>query len=185
MYVFAYGSLMCPASLLGSLPDVALDECVPARCAGFTRTFDVAFPNDGSQPDKAYFDERGGRPEHVLFANLADDGGVANGVCVPVREEDLGVLHDRERRYELVDVSDRVVGYPGVPGPAGEVLAFLGRAEFRALERAATGVVPRSYAAAVESGAMYWDGRVPGFFDDYAASTRPGPLATLARVDYL
>lgn len=183
-FVFAYGSLLSPASLRGTLPEVSLDACVPARCAGFTRAFDVAFPNDGSQPDKAYFDDRGERPPFVLFANLAEeDSAVVNGVCVPVSDRDLDRLRDRERRYALCDVSQSVAGYAG-SRLTGEVLAFLGRPEFRTGDHVSGAAAPHSYVSSMVGGAAFWDRRAPGFHRDFLSSTRPARVAPLTRVDY-
>ena len=70
MYVFAYGSLLSRASLSTTLPEVSPAQCVPALLDGYERTFDVAFPNDGSQPDKIYRRDGGTDPAVVLFANL-------------------------------------------------------------------------------------------------------------------
>jgi cation transport regulator ChaC len=183
-YVFAYGSLLSPASLRGTLPDVQLEACVPARCAGFTRAFDVAFPNDGSQPDKAYFDQRGRRPPFVLFADLAEEEDVVvNGVCVPVSDTDLHQLRDRELRYRLCNVSESVVDYAG-SGLRAEVLTFLGRPEFRTGDHVTDAVAPHSYVSTMVSGAAFWDRRAPGFHEDFLASTRAAPVAPLTRVDY-
>ena len=98
-YVFAYGSLLSPASLARTLPNTRLTDVVGARLTGFVRTFDVAFPNDGSQGDKAYFDPSGGRPSHVLFANVvaSSAGEAVNGVLVPMGPGDIALLVNRER----------------------------------------------------------------------------------------
>ncbi len=93
LYVFAYGSLLSPVSLLSTLPDVDLDELVPASLVGHERVFDVAFPNDGSQPDKQYHDARGDRPPYVLFANISPrPESSVNGVLVPVDDSRLQSL---------------------------------------------------------------------------------------------
>lgn len=135
MYVFAYGSLMDPASLRRTLPRVALGGCRPARCVGYQRSFSVAFPNDGSQGDKAYLDATGRRPPVVLFCDLqpldgpgrddragvlcsaeavdpgtefGSDVGAVDGVCVPVDAQALDALRRRERRYDLVELTASV-----------------------------------------------------------------------------
>jgi hypothetical protein len=58
---------MDPESLSRTLPEVDLAACVPAMCRDYLRSFSVAFPNDGSETDKAYFDPRGG-PRRGYFA---------------------------------------------------------------------------------------------------------------------
>jgi cation transport regulator ChaC len=187
VHVFGYGSLMSPASLAATLPHVALQDCVPGRLAGHVRTFDVAFPNDGSQPDKAYVAPEGHRPPEVLFANLrrADPGSAVNGLLIPATDEDLARLRERELRYQLVDVTDQASPYPQWGDRRGGVVAFVGRDRF-------TGPVgpdarlPEAYLRAVEDGAMYWEQRCPGFLADFVASTRaprPSRVAALERID--
>jgi len=70
VYVFGYGSLLEPASLHRTVPAVSLHSCLPAKAEGYLRAFDVAFPNDGTQVDKAYYAADGTRPARVLLANL-------------------------------------------------------------------------------------------------------------------
>ncbi len=196
-HVFAYGSLLLPESLARTLPGVDPDDCVPARCRGRRRTFGVAFPNGGSQPDKAYLDADGRRPAHVLFATLVPTGvgpvdgvGVVdgaravNGACIPVCADDLAALRDRERRYSLVDVTARVRPYPGHRPLHGPVLAFVGRPQFTRPEDVAAGVAPHEYVESIERGAVHWEGRCAGFLADFAASTEPpAAVAALIRVD--
>ena len=178
-HVFAYGSLLQPDSLSRTLPTADLTACVPARCTGMTRAFDVAFPNDGSQSDKAYFEPNGRRPPFVLFANLAASDGFANGVCIPVSAADLAILADRERRYSPVDVTELIDPYPGWNLPPGEVLAFLGRPQFRG----SAGVVPAAYIRSVLDGGAHWDAVCPGFLKDLHSTIPMAPTAELTRVD--
>ena len=95
MYVFAYGSLLNPASLSRTLPELSPAQCVPARLDGYERAFDVAFPNDGSQPDKIYRRDRGTDPALVLFANIRPTRGriAVNGILIPVQRAALERLH--------------------------------------------------------------------------------------------
>ncbi|GAA4405042.1 gamma-glutamylcyclotransferase family protein [Tsukamurella soli] len=186
-FVFAYGSLMSPASLRATLRDCAIDGCIPARCRGFRRTFGVAFPNDGSESDKAYLDDRGGRPPVVLFSDLtADEGDRVNGVCIPVGEPDLDLLRSRELRYNLRDVTDAVCPYPGFR-LVGTVSAFVGAERFTRPEDVRRGVLSAGYAATIDDGARHWDRTSPGFFADYLSSTdaaAPGRIVRLTRVDH-
>lgn len=189
VYVFAHGSLLFPESLARTLPDVSLDRCVPARCHGFRRTFGVAFPNDGSQADKAFFEPDGHRPRYVVFGDLVPAPGCkVNGVCVPVDEAALGMLARRERRYTTVEVTDRVTPYPGGEAPVGNVVAFVGRPEFTRPEHIDQGVVPRDYVETILRGASHWESVCGGFEEDLRASTDLPPaerLRDLTRVDYL
>lgn len=187
MFVFAYGSLMDPDSLARTLPEVSVADCVPAVCRGRVRTFGVAFPNDGSQPDKAYVDADGRRPEVVLMCELSGvpDAWV-NGVCVPVGTRELAALEHRERRYLLTDLTGFVAPYAGAGVITGPVLAFVGRAEFTSARAVARGFVSMGYLRTVQAGAAYWDRAVPGFENDFVATTRmpsARQLRPLTRVD--
>ncbi|WP_277050028.1 gamma-glutamylcyclotransferase family protein [Ruania albidiflava] len=184
-YVFGYGSLLHPESLRRTLSEMDLDACIPARAAGLVRCFDVAFPNDGSQQDKAYYDTDGSRPPRVLLANLRPQTGVsANGVCLPVDADGLDALRARERRYAPRQIA--VEPYPGWPAPEGVVLAFLGQAEFTRPDDVSRGLLSSRYRDLVVTGAQHWEGQVRGFGADFHASTHLPPaeqIHTLQRVD--
>ncbi|MEE6274547.1 hypothetical protein V2J56_14450 [Georgenia sp. MJ206] len=177
MHLFAYGSLLNPVSLSASLGDVATQGCAPASCSGLRRHFGVAFPNDGSQPDKAYYDAAGARPPVVRFADLRDadandGGGGVNGVCVPVTEAQLEVLTARELRYDLADVTSLVSPYPQpAAGALERVVVFVGKPRFTREDDVARGVVPEAYLSLVLDGVRYWDDRCPGFGADFQRST--------------
>lgn len=170
--VFGYGSLLEPGSLHGTLPEIDLADCVPAIAEGLSRCFSVAFPNDGSQRDKAYFAADGHRPPRILLCDLRPDPGRrANGICIPVGPGELAALRDRERRYMPTDITQFVVPYAGHPAPVGRVLAFLGRTEFTGAEDVARGLLSAAYRDTILAGAAYWDQRVPGFAADFHAGT--------------
>jgi len=186
--VFAYGSLLQPGSLASTVPDVDLDACRPARLHGWLRCFDVAFPNDGSQPDKAFLDPDGHRPPWVLLANLRRGGvgSAVSGLLVEVSVASLERLRRRERRYRLCPVPGALEPYDDSGAIAGEVLTARGRAEFQAEEAVAAGVVARSYVEGILAGAEHWSQRAPGFAADVRASTvfpTSGQIADLKRVD--
>ena len=181
-YLFAYGSLLSPESLLSTLPAVDIDDVVPARLAGHRRVFDVAFPNDGSQPDKAYFDEAGERPPFVLFSNLEPHSAAnTNGVLVPVSDAQLEVLCARERRYDLV-AGTAWTDPASSPLP---VLTFMGAEPFTAPEDVRAGVVAASYLELLMDGALFWEQRHPGFLDEFHSSTQmpADAVVRLRRVD--
>ena len=184
-YVFGYGSLLHPDSLRRTLPEVDLAACVPARAAGLLRCFDVAFPNDGSQQDKAYYDADGSRPARVLLCNLRPSPAAhVNGVCIPVDAAGLDALRVRERRYAPQPIA--VEPYPGWPHPEGEVLAFLGRAEFTRPDDVSRGLLSSRYRDVLVAGAQHWDGHVRSFGADFRESTRFPPaerIRPLQRVD--
>ena len=186
MFVFVYGSLMSPRSLRTVLPDVLLDACIPARCSGHRRTFGVAFPNDGSETDKAYFDASGVRPPIILFCDMPrDQNGWLNGVCVPVDNLGIASLKRRELRYDFVEVTDRVAAYDSSRMSA-PTFAFIGADRYTAPEDLARGVLPQNYLDTVREGATSWESRCPGFLADFDATTQlPGKprIADLRRVD--
>lgn len=187
-YVFAYGSLLNPESLARTVPNARLSAVAGARLVDFVRTFDVAFPNDGSQRDKAYFDDRGRRPPTVLFANVvpSSDGHAANGVLVPLGPGDLSLLVDRERRYEVVDVTESIsLLDPSASAPTS-VCTFVGRERFTRADDVGHGVLSREYLEAIASGVQHWGRAFPGFVNDFRSSTqlpRRIPVRNLVRVN--
>jgi len=185
--VFVYGSLLHPASLQQTVPDVDLDACQPARLPGWQRCFDVAFPNDGSQPDKAFRDAHGDRPPFVLLANLrrGTTGSAVNGLLVEVSSAGLERLRRRERRYRLRTVPGAPDRYDKAP-VLGDILTARGRAEFQGSDDLAAGVAARRYVEDILAGAEYWSVRTPGFAADFHDSTvlpEPGRIVDLERVD--
>ncbi len=188
MYVFAYGSLLSRASLSRTLPEVSPARCVPARVDGYERTFDVAFPNDGSQPDKIYRRDGATDPAVVLFANIRPTRQriAVNGILIPAQRAALERLHVRELRYSLVDVTAGVHVYTPWRRGDGRVVAFTGRSMFTEPTSVQGGVVPREYLTTILDGVEDWERRCPGFSRDFDASTRapaPNRVAALDRVD--
>ena len=194
-YAFAYGSLLDPGSLRSTLASAEIGSLVPTKLRGHVRLWNVAFPNDGSQADKAYYDEERRRPPVVLFLNLscAPEAGperAANGILVPVSEGDRSRLRRREGRYREVDVSDCVEPCPGplegFEPRRHEVIAFVGRDAFTRAEEVGRGVIQRSYLDTVVRGVLFWEERFPGFEAGFRASTRipsGAELMSLRRVD--
>lgn len=188
MYVFSYGSLLDPESLTRTLPEVDLAACVPAMCRDYVRSFSVAFPNDSSQSDKAYFDSRGGRPAVVLFCDIRPAARrQVNGICLPLDDVALEALRRRELRYDLVDVTSLTSPYPAARADlSGRVVTFIGKRQFTQPDDVARGVVSDEYLGTVEGGATYWDQRYPGFADDYRETTESpdrSRVVRLTRVD--
>ena len=187
-YVFVYGSLLSPDSLASTLTPAAVATVVGAHLLGFVRTFTVAFPNDGSQGDKAYFDHAGFRPPYVLFANVvrgrSDEG--TNGVLIPLGPGDLTALTNRERRYELIDVTPRVELLGQTEAVPQSVVTFVGRSEFTDPTCTARGVLSRDYLDTIDDGVRFWDQRYPGFAQAHQTATRVNPatpIRHLTRVD--
>lgn len=178
--VFAFGSLLDPSSLLRTLPAVDLESCWAARLMGHVRTFGVAFPNDASQDDKAYFDGSDRRPPFVLFCDVVRaPRGMVNGIVIPVGDEQLQELRRRELRYEVAEVSGRVVDPSAERKPPEPCVTFVGRPEFTVARDVERGVVPRAYLDSVLRGVDYWERRLPGFATEFRRSTE---LPSWARV---
>ncbi|MBB6390081.1 hypothetical protein [Microbacterium thalassium] len=186
MYVFAYASLLSPASLAATLPGIDPADCVPAWCGDRERTFSVAFPNDGSEPDKEYRDVSGERPEIVRFCDLPPaPGSRVNGICIPVDDARLARLRRRELRYDEVAVHADVSAYADGRMFERDVVAFVGSARYRAAPED-PGVVPRSYLDTALTGARHWDAVAPGFLADFHRTTLmpdPGQVVALTRID--
>ena len=187
-YVFAYGSLLNPESLARTVPSARLSAVVGARLVGFVRTFNVAFPNDGSQGDKAYFDDLGRRPPTVLFANVvpSSDGHAANGVLVPLGPGDLSLLVDRERRYEAVDVTESMSLLDPSAATPTSVCAFVGRERFTRDAEVGHGVLSREYLETIATGVQHWERTYPGFVHHFRSSTQLRqciPIRDLVRVN--
>jgi hypothetical protein len=174
-HVFGYGSLVTSAA-----------RAVVLR--GHRRVWGVAMDNRVAVPGyKVYELPDGTRPPvSVAFLDLEPAAGTAvNGGLLPVDNEALARLDDRERQYERVDVTAAIA-----PAPAagdGPVWAYAGRPEGRA--RVAAGragmadvLVQRAYLETVEAAFAALGG---GALDRYRASTEPPPfpLADLARID--
>jgi cation transport regulator ChaC len=188
MYLFTYGSLMWPESLLRTIPSVKLDKCVPSRLYGYRRNFGVAFPNDGSQQDKAYFYASGQRPPVVLFADLYRiPQGFVNGIVLQVSPDELLRLSRRELRYQLVELDTDVVPLISGRNRLDQVHTFVSLPEFVYSIERHDGIVPHDYEASMLKGGEFWDRRVPGFLAEVRATTDwedPGRVVSLRRVDY-
>jgi len=186
MFVFAYASLLSPGSLRATLPGIDTAEGVPVWCDDWERTFSVAFPNDGSEPDKEYRDADGQRPASVRFCDLTPDpGSRVNGVCIPVDDAALDRLRRRERRYDEVAVHAGIRTYADGSMLPREVVAFVGKPRYRATAREA-GVVPAAYLDTALAGARHWDGVAPGFLDDFHRTTvmpASADVVALTRID--
>ncbi len=165
---------------------------------GYLRRWSVAFPNDGSQADKSYLDQRGKRPGVVLFVNLETHDGEegmreclgANGILIPVEEDRIQQLAGRELRYTLVEITSSIVLYPEFAGRAAapfEVFTFVARPKFTRAHDLKRGVISREYKDTIEAGVQHWDQRAPGFRRDYQRCTIQDPgveVEQLIRVDH-
>lgn len=146
-FLFAYGSLVDPASARQTLlRDV--EALGPARLRGWRRRWTVARDNLASE--KTFASADGALPAFCLGLSLepaAGDQG-ANGVLLPLADEELSRLDLREVRYRRVDVS----GAEDVELPYGaRVYAYLARPEHHAADPPPGSVVIGTYLATVEA----------------------------------
>jgi cation transport regulator ChaC len=132
-WLFAYGSLL-PAG-----------EARPCTLTGWQRSWGVAMDNTVDLPGYKHFvTPAGQRPAlMVAFLSIAPQAGASvNGVALPVADDELPGLDERERNYARVDVTDDIDA-----GLDGRVWAYSGLDTAR--ERLARGL--REGRAAIAS----------------------------------
>jgi hypothetical protein len=181
--VFGYGSLVFDLSFAPTREPAA--EGFVCDLVGFRRGWDIAMDNAVTIPGyKYYVDARSRRRPDVCvtFINLYPDRNAAvNGVAVPMSEEELLRLDERERNYERVEVTDGIR-----PPPTGRVWTYRGDEEARERYRRASAsggaVVSREYYAAVlASFRELGDAEMERF---WRSTDQPAcPLADLVLVD--
>lgn len=131
-WLFAYGSLL-PAR-----------EARPCELTGWRRSWGVAMDNTVDLPGYKHFvTPEGERPAlMVAFLSIAPQAGATvNGVALPVAEDELPGLDERERNYERVEVTEGIA-----PGLTGRVWTYTGLDSAR--ERLALGLRERRAAIA-------------------------------------
>jgi cation transport regulator ChaC len=146
-WVFAYGSLVLPASAAETLGERPGRTAVAAELTGWRRGFTQARDNRACEKTFALTDGR--IPERVLGLNVAPaDGHAVNGVALAVTETELGRLDARELRYDRVAVDTVVAAAEQLAGP---VFTYVAKREHLALEPPPGAVIIRRYLAAVEA----------------------------------
>ena len=105
-FVFGYGSLVAEH-----------ERGHVATLRGHRRVWGVAMDNRRDLPGYKSYRLRadGSRPQiFVAVLDIArDDAAVVAGICMPVGDDELRELDDRERNYDRVDVTDEVDGARG------------------------------------------------------------------------
>ncbi len=171
--VFAYGSLVSPASVAATLARPAGESDVwPATLPGWRRRFSLRRDNHRSEKTFALLD--GSIPDWILSLNIErgeGDGPAPNGALIEVSEAELARLDGRELRYDRVEVAGAVSPAPGAPS-FERVFAYTAKPANLAPADLQGAVVLRSYVAAVESA---FAALGPGELAAYAASTEPPP----------
>ncbi len=156
VYLFGYGSLICPDSVartLGRNADAGRLKTVWLN--GYERGWtvrDMARFND--EPD----------PRPTAFLNIAPHAGRrCNGIAVPITTADLEGFDRRERSYQRIDVSEMIT--PPLDRP---VHAYVGCEPWTDMPD--NTVVAAKYGALVESAIARWG---DAFTRDYHATTQP------------
>ena len=169
--LFAYGSLVAPASVAHTLGRRPVP--VPVTLRRWRRRWSQV--RDNLAVEKTFATVQGEMPRWILGLNLEPDdesGEAPNGALIEVTESELERLDLRELRYDRVDVGaevmadhefDRVVTYSAKPAhfapappPGGVILA--------------------SYVRAVESA---FTGLGDGQLDLFRCTTGPPPVAVV------
>jgi cation transport regulator ChaC len=178
--LFAYGSLVSPASLAGTVGAAVTHGPVPGSLRGRRREWNVG-SDSRSHPERRLHD-RDGRPFGGTLAVLGlveDASASVNGALYRLPTAAVELLAVRERNYVTVDVTDAAA--PDADGlllDADRVVTFTPRAE--ALDRllearaAATAAVRLAYALDV---ARAFARLGAGELAQFTATTTPHDLA--------
>ncbi len=122
-HVFAYGSLMSPASLAETLPDFEFELYPPVGVClrGWQRAFSAIFPNS-----RSFRATDGSIPPKVAYLNLEPiPDAVVPGVVLRVSSDQFARLAERESGYASCDVTDSVFPLSGQGWSGGRCVAFV------------------------------------------------------------
>jgi hypothetical protein len=146
MAVFAYGSLVSPASAAATLGR-EIEASPPVRLRGWRRRWSTFRDNLAAEKTFARVDD-GSLPPWCLGLNVEPAPGEPgpNGVLLHLTADELDRLDVREMRYDRVDVSDR---FDDLPAQA-TVFAYTAKPRQLATEPPDGAVVISTYVAAVE-----------------------------------
>jgi cation transport regulator ChaC len=176
--VFAYGSLVSPASAAHTLGR-SVPRPLPANLAGWRRRWSTFRDNLAVEKTFARADG-GGLPRYVLGLNLEpaqsdSDGEAPNGALLEVTEAELERLDLRELRYDRVDVTASVPADPGFE----RIVAYVAKREHFAPQPPPDCVVISSYMRALESA---FRDLGPGELERFCATTGPPPVEVIEAV---
>jgi cation transport regulator ChaC len=172
-WLFAYGSLVHPASAAETLGARPGRRAVAAELAGWARGFTQARDNRACEKTFALAD--GSVPDHVLALNVHPEAGAAvSGVVLEVGEAELERLDGRELRYDRREVTADIRAAEPLAGP---VHTYVAKPANLALEPPAGAVIIRAYLEAVEAAfAALGAGELEGF----RRSVEPHPAPVVA-----
>lgn len=140
-YVFGYGSLINPVSLgrtLGRVVDAA--ELQPAYLQGYQRFWGLI---------ETVFSVALAKPVNAVFLDIRPNPtSQCNGVVVHVTDAEFAALLLRERNYDRIDVTDKLV----TPPADGRVTVFAGRGEHQVTPAALECYVMQRYVDLLHTG---------------------------------
>jgi cation transport regulator ChaC len=146
--VFAYGSLVSPASAAQTLGE-PLELGAPARLRGWRRRWSTVRDNLASE--KTFAPAEGGEPfRFCLGLNIepdADDAAI-NGALLRLSEPQLERLDLREMRYDRAEVTELV---EADVRRGARVIAYVAKPQHHHPEPPAGAVIMASYLRAVEA----------------------------------
>jgi len=168
--VFAYGSLVAPASAAATLGRGPV-EIAPATLSGWRRSWTLK--RDNRRCEKTFSRADGSIPEHVLALDVAPDpGATVNGALVLVSDAELARLDRRELRYDRVEVTLDVAVEQAETLPS-RTFTYVAKPENRASGALADAVVLGTYERAVE---MAFSQLGPGELERFRATTAPSDV---------
>jgi hypothetical protein len=176
LLLFAYGSLVSPASAAATLGG-PVDFHGPARLAGWRRRWSTA--RDNLAAEKTFAPADGGDPfRFCLGLNVepAGEGEGPNGSLIELSEAQLERLDLREMRYERIEVAAAV---EGAVERGDRVFAYRAKPRHHHPEPPPGSVILASYARAVESAFAELG---PEQLEAYRATTDPPPVAVVEGV---
>ncbi len=175
--VFAYGSLVAPASAEMTLGR-PVTEAVPAVLEGWRRRFSAAREN--RTVEKTFATAEGTIPDVVLGLNVEPGTGAEeppNGMLLPVSEDELERLDRRELRYDRADVTEAVAG-DGI-ARFERVVTYTAKRGHHAPAAPEGAVIIAAYAKAVEAAFAALGGEQA---ERYRRTTLPYPAPLIEAV---
>jgi hypothetical protein len=165
--LFAYGSLLCRASMETTLGRAYLGPLIEVEMKGWRRSWDVAMPNQSfyyRNRDKVIY------PRHILYLNILPvPSSLLNGIVFVVDETALQAMDAREWVYDRVPIKS-LLEPTTIEG--GEVFAYIAKPEYILADvRSPTIAAIRStYLSLLEEGLTQ---RSAGFREKFELSTDP------------
>lgn len=101
MYIFAYGSLINLKSANKAVGHTLKHlDLIPVTLLGYRRTWDLIETVHSIELDSNI---------SAAFLNLTKSSGMyVNGVLIPINDAELDLIANREKNYEMVDISESI-----------------------------------------------------------------------------